>query len=416
MLAHGLVAGEKMEFRTELDLTGYVEPKKYEAKRTGLILPQRTPDRKRAAAGPLSSPAYFDASPKNHKPRRKLSDGYPAYRYSQVAQASQALRLPDPKPVKVHVHADMLRITYTDAAKGRDSGGPEHGGGIRGTVTGFSRASRKRMFEFMASVRNTGSMLFATMTFDDTLAVNSDDWMLACFEAFRKRFERAYPTYKAIWRKEWQDRKSGDYEGMFVPHYHLLIFTGVHYEKHEHDAVSETFTAWAKDAWQQITSSTHEAHSVYGFHVTQVRSRKHAYAYIGKYLGKTENHGVSSGRAWGRIGKFDCSASETISLDADEYIAFRRLIKKWLKTRAAVPGPDAPPEEVEKWLLRTKKQRQFSSRFAKGSSSAGCTIFGLGDTITSGTGECRSDTFGQFMRECQRQISSREVQSGWLPE
>lgn len=376
-------------------------------KRRNLILPDDKRPRNPRISGRLSRPAYFDARLAAKYPRKRLPEGYPAYRYARTATAAQEYRQPDPKPVKVHVHADMLRVTYTDRAKGMDTGGPAHGGGKRGTVAGFSRASRKRMFEFMASVRNTGSMLFLTMTFDDTTAINSDDWLTACFETFRRRFERAYPKWRALWRKEGQDRKSGDYQGMVVPHYHLIVFTGVHYEKAGHEAVCESFREWGALAWQEITGTEDQNHLVYGFHVSPVRSRKHAYSYIGKYIGKTDSHNFTSGRQWGRIGRFDTSSSETFALDPDEYIAFRRLIKKWLRTRAQVPGPDAPPEEVEKWLLREKKQRRYSCRFARGSASAGCTVFGLGDTTASGEPQPLDAPFAQFVFEARRQMRDR---------
>lgn len=383
-------------------------PRKRDEKRSVIMLPEwsRRVNNQRRKRHSLSSVSYFPATSKNRVLRRKLPEGYHSRYYARRAVAAQTLRQRDPQPVKVHVHADLLKITYTDAAKGLDDN-HRRGGGIRGTVAGFSRASRKRMFEFMASVRNTGSMLFLTMTFDDTTAVNSDDWMLACFETFRKRFERAYPHCRALWRKEWQDRKSGDYEGMFVPHYHLLIFTGVHYEKCQHESVSEAFSAWAKDAWHEITSSTDENHIVYGAHVTPVRSRRHAYNYIGKYIGKQESNSLHTGRAWGRIGTFDCTASETFALDADEYIVLRRLIKKWLKTRAQVPSENASPEEVEKWLLRNKRQCAYARRFARGLSTEGCTVFGLGDGDYGGQEYDIFAGYWQFIAECRRQVADR---------
>jgi len=383
---------------------------KHEKKRSELILPPTPPDGK---AVNLSSLAYFPApfAGELRDRRKPMPEGYPYHYYARRATAAQEYRQPDPKPVKVHVHADMLKMTYTDAAKGLDTGsGPAAGGGKRGTVTGFSRASRKRMFEFMASVRNTGSMLFVTMTFDDTTAINTDEWLLACFEAFRKRFERAYPGYRALWRKEHQDRKSGIMVGTFVPHYHLILFMGSHYEKEEQDGKSAEFEQWGRDVWQEITGTDNPAHLIYGFHCTPVRSRKHAYAYVAKYVGKADFHGHSSGRCWGRIGKFDTSASQIFELSGDEYIALRRLVKRWLKTRAQVPAQDAPPEEVEKWLIRDKKQRKYSRTFARGLPSKGCGVFGLGDTVSDGTQIRECTVFLQFIAEVRRQ--SKEAAAG----
>lgn len=393
-------------------------PPKWTDRYNGFILPETPPGVKRDT---LSSPAYFAAqfaakykASVNGSRRSRLSAGYPAYRYSQSATAAQAYRQPDPKPVKVHVHADMLKVKFSDRAKGLpDRGRPETGGGLRGTITGFSRASRKRMIEFMASVRYTGSMLFVTMTFDDGTAVNSDDWMLSCFEAFRKRFERAYPGWRALWRKEWQDRKSGDLTGTFVPHYHLIIMTGVHYEKSEHDAVSDTFKTWGQDAWQEITASTDPNHILYGFHVTPVRNRKHAYAYVGKYVGKTEAHNLHGGRAWGRIGTFDCTVSETFSLASDEYVVFRRLVKKWLKTRAGAAQKTMDAAGLKKHARKVARARAYARCFSRQSAQKGCSIFGLGDTCMDGRPQDIFAGYWQFIAEAKRQAAdSRARESG----
>jgi len=308
--------------------------------------------------------------------------------------------------VKVAVHADMLKIKIPAQARGAKDRSSS-GGGIRGNITGFSRASRKRMIETMASVRNTGGMLFLTMTFDDSVLMDLDSNLLPMFETFRRRFERAYPTWAALWRKEWQDRKSGDFIGTFVPHYHFIIMTGVHYEKQELEALSQSFAAWGKDAWHEITSSSDENHLVYGFDVSPIKSRKHAYYYVSKYIAKQDSKGEFAGRHWGRIGRLDCSVSETFSLEESEYIVFRRLVKRWLKTRCSALPETASEKQKQQHRRRLSAQKNYSRRFAHQSCTAGCTVFGLGDTHTDGTTRSIFAGYWQFIAEAQRQVADR---------
>jgi len=367
------------------------------------------------AGTPLSSPSYFDASPKT---RSKLSRVTIHENAAAFVPETSNKRKRHPKPVKVAVHADMLKVSISSRDRGLKDR-TSTGGGIRGTVTGFSRASRKRMIEFMAQIRNPGAMLFLTMTFDDSVLATLDENLDKMFEAFRRRFERKYPNWSALWRMEEIDRKSGDYVGLVVPHYHFIIFTGENHEKSSLEALSQSFLAWGRDAWHEITASTNPDHIVHGFDVSPLRNRKQAYYYTSKYVAKSSDKSVRTGRRWGRIGGFDCSVSQEIRLDEEEYIVFRRLIKRWLKTRAQVPKQNATPEEVEKWLIRDKKQRAYALRFARGSAQTGCTIFGLGDTTSGENIIGPLDGYNRFIAEARRQVADRRERErgygNWAP-
>jgi len=264
---------------------------------------------------------------------------------------------------------------------------PRQSGGVRSAVVGFSRSSRKRMIEFMAKVRHTGSMLFLTMTYDDISLVRDDLDLKAEFEAFRRRFERAFPTWAALWRIELQERKSGIHQGKSVPHYHLLVFTEEKYEDGYLQTIADSFRSWGAVAWQEITTSYEPAHLTYGFHVTPVRSRKQAYAYVSKYVGKAANDNYEIGRRWGRIGQFDTSASETFVLDDQEHIALRRLIKRWLKN----------------------KNRAYAKRFSRQSSSRGFSVFGLGDGWDGAGPFDLFSGISQFIVEVKRQSLERQI-------
>lgn len=334
-----------------------------------LSLPDRPVKR---VSDTLSGVAYFPASTKVQHRQHTTRETHTARWNMTHVTPAQTRRIALEKPYKVTTYADMVKVETLPVENGvieRDSS--MRGGGLRGTVSGFSRASRKRMIEFMAKVRNQGTMLFLTLTYDDMAWLVKSDAHHSDLEAFRKRFERAYPTWCALWRVEVKTRKSGLLIGHDVPHFHMLIWTNE--STNDPDATAKAFWKWGNIAWHEITGSAAPEHLEYGFHVTALKSRKHAYSYVSKYVAKQDDDDLEIGRRWGRIGNFDTSAGEVFRFNQDEYIEFRRLVKRW---------------------LRSKNQR-YSRRFARQSSGKGCTIFGLSDTIA---GSDRSLLF--YASEC----------------
>lgn len=272
-------------------------------------------------------------------------------------------RVHQPRQYELSAHAGLLKIR----ACHHTTQAPQTA--IRGAVRGFSRAARKRMIEFMASIRNEGSMLFMTLTYPDILPLDDPDCWKRHFENFRDRLEHHYPEFRAIWRMELQDRKSGESEGAIAPHFHLLLFMPAIPDT-ALDLAAETLQVAFVQMWHAVIETYDEKHLEHGCHISPVRSVKHAMKYVSKYIAKEEQDSYEFGRRWGRIGKFDTSASVTILLTQDEYVLFKRLVRKWLKSRAK----------------RTNKKtgevtyNQYHKRFARQSCWKGCAIFGMGDT------------------------------------
>lgn len=329
--------------------------------------------------GHLSSPAYFPASPKSLKHRLKRNPDirqYTARRALGMVQPAQNRRIPHEQPAHVAIHRDMIKMTMPDYANGKKA----RPGADRGVIRGFSRASRKRMIEFMASIRGaTGDMYFVTMTYDDWSWLRKPTDHHDDFEAFRKRFERAFPNWRAIWRVEVKTRQSGILTGSKVPHFHLLIFTGRNDDDATKEANSEGFRAWGVRVWGEILQTQNPSFEKYGYHVTPVRSRKHAASYVSKYIGKVDDDDISCGRRWGRIGQFDTRSSERVLLAYDEAIELKRLIRRWLRNKGAATPPPTNPKEYKKWLQRLKASRKLAANFARYQAASGFTVFGLGD-------------------------------------
>lgn len=252
------------------------------------------------------------------------------------------------------VHAGMLKIKHS-----QQPGMAQFGqtlGGRRGVVKGLSRASRKRMIETLASIRQPGSLLFMTLTYPDLFPADSAVWHRN-FEAFRDRFENNYPNWRAMWRIETMERKSGDKTGEVAPHWHLIVFVP-QMEQSALEALATVAQDEIRQHWYEIVASGDEKHLEHGADVAPVRSIRHAMKYVSKYVAKTSLDGMQIGRRWGRIGQFDTSESIKVSLTLNEYVAFKRLVKQWMR----------------------KRRGKFAKKFARLSPSKGCAVFGMGDT------------------------------------
>lgn len=322
------------------------------------------------ARDPLTSRAYFDAV-----------DLTPATKPMQAEKERAELNHAFGFHFHVAVHADMLKIKSL-ANLGSRVDPMNGGGGLRGQIVGFSAASRKRLIEFMASVRYDTQLVFLTVTYPDRFPVDDIETWNGHLEAFRRRFERRYPLYRGIWRKELKERKSGEFKGMLAPHWHFIVFTDISgtpqieiemIESHGKliertvSPVSKMIEKWAKRAWFEIVDSGDEKHAQHGAFAVAIRNRRHAYKYISKYVAKEDSDGFAVGRRWGRFGDFDTTASRTAIMSQQEYVEFKRLVRRWLKAR------DRASEK--------KAAAPYHKKLARRPADKGCTLFGLGDGL-----------------------------------
>jgi len=99
--------------------------------------------------------------------------------------------------------------------------------GRRRTVSGFSPAARLRMLRTVATVQweRVKASLFITLTYPDSVCRRTSDERNRDRYQFLRSMERYLgKEVGALWRIEWQKRKSGALKGTTVPHVHLIVF------------------------------------------------------------------------------------------------------------------------------------------------------------------------------------------------
>ncbi len=98
-------------------------------------------------------------------------------------------------------------------------------------VKGFTRAARLRLLKEIAVIdwRKAGRCLFVTLTYPDTIGCPTYKERTTQRTLVLRRIEKYLGRQvSALWRTEWQDRKSGVRKGQLMPHLHVLLF-GVAY-------------------------------------------------------------------------------------------------------------------------------------------------------------------------------------------
>ena len=186
--------------------------------------------------------------------------------------------------VKIEIQGRLVKTKLRYLRQGRA------GGGRRGAIREFSRASRRRLLQLLARLEFRGA-IFITLTFPGP-ALPSPAQAKAALFAFLKRLGRRYPGLSCVWRFEWESSGERDYH----PHFHLLVFGADFIPKEE-----------VTRLWGEILG----VEALWATRVERVRSFRGVMSYAAKYLGKaglvydaylSAQYG-SLGRVWGVWGR-----------------------------------------------------------------------------------------------------------------
>jgi hypothetical protein len=249
-------------------------------------------------------------------------------------------------------------------------------GGLRGKVGAFTRASRKRMLERVASVREVEPGVFITLTYPDNFP--SDERVWARDRAvFVQRLLYKFPTARGVWRKEIKTRLTGELNaGKRAPHYHLIVW-GIPNTSGEWllDLIQ-----WVSAAWFATHGIDHAAQGRAGTRVEMIWDMRHALRYTAKYCAKTDGAeeidlygGLEKfGRHWGTFGTLDTSQSFECWLSYEQLIELRRMAARWLKSRKS-----------PYWRRVSRMHKGFS-------------VFGLGDTNEFGKTDLFATVFSML--------------------
>jgi hypothetical protein len=204
-----------------------------------------------------------------------------------------------------------------------------HGRGIRDRVKGFSRTSRTNLLRRLASINTTafkgfrGRMIFVTLTYPRKY---SEDPKLCKrhLKALRKRLQREFEPFAAIWRLGIQKRGA--------LHFHLLLFVGPSV-----GSVGE-LRRFISSAWYEVTGEVSEGHLRTGTRVEAVKRWKQATSYVERYMAKPEEfpEGLQTGRIWGIWNEELLPVRwETVQVSLRDAFKIRRIYRKLARRKGS---------------------------------------------------------------------------------
>lgn len=176
-------------------------------------------------------------------------------------------------------------------------------GGVRGVVSGFSDASRRRLrlrllrvgwSDYLADSKRVASAraLFVTLTYPGSFSLQPAEWKRH-LKAIRQRLERSahFRPAGVIWKLEFQARGAC--------HFHLVCFFPALVDV-------RLFRAWLLRAWYAVVGSGDSRHLRRGVHCIPLYGSPQAVVrYLAKYISKGLDlpdyleAGASTGRVWG---------------------------------------------------------------------------------------------------------------------
>lgn len=193
----------------------------------------------------------------------------------------------------------------------------QKGGGKRGKITLFSRASRRRLMQTIAKTKKSALPVFITLTYPGEWSKDAKRWKRD-LRVFWMRLERRFPHISAVWKLEFQKRGA--------PHYHLLVW-GAEYAP---------LLLQVGRLWYEVVGSGDERHLLAGTRVEKVRDWRGVMSYASKYLGKLEVSTSEVGRFWGVMNSEFIPWADlvTCSLTDKEAYNFIRLLRRFMGIRS----------------------------------------------------------------------------------
>ena len=236
---------------------------------------------------------------------------------------------------------------------------------LRGTVKGFSAASRRRMIEQCAKM-GKAVPIFVTLTYGADYPEDPAIWKKH-LEYWGKRLVRYDSSLSAIWRLEPQKRGA--------PHYHLLVYAADGKRPFlPHD--------WVAKSWSEVLGEySNDEHLKAGTRVEALRSCRGAAFYAAKYCAKLPEDDDfppewdAAGRLWGSFNKKRLPIAKQFEMvlhSEQEQMAVLFLMKdlyknSFIESKAkALEAEGCPPEEsrtvaLSEWKSICEENEHFGN-------------------------------------------------------
>jgi len=288
---------------------------------------EKGPDRKFEATPWLSTACIRDIflhTEERHK--KRLIENFKQSRVQNDNNCTEYLK----------VYPNMTEIRPKNTMKNTNF---KRGGGRKKEITEFSRKSRRNFIKFLCKISEPVE-LWQDFTFADDIMTGKTtsqrrDISNKALNRFRRVIKNKYPSMWAIYKREWQSRKSGNLSGEYIPHFHMFIV-----EKNKSENFNYMLLALDLALiWVQCTKTAEFEKALrvarHPRSYRLIENQKHAMFYASKYVVKADEFKTdeSIGRSWGTIGNIKTENPKIVELTYDEAVHYKRVARKTLHKR-----------------------------------------------------------------------------------
>jgi hypothetical protein len=166
-------------------------------------------------------------------------------------------------------------------------------------------------------------MIFVTLTYPRKYP-EDPELCKRHLKALRKRLQREFEPFAAIWRLGIQKRGA--------LHFHLLLFVGPSF-----GPIGE-LRRFISSSWYEVTGKVSEGHLRAGTRVEAVKKWKQATSYAERYMAKSEEfpEGLQTGRIWGVWNEELLPVRwETVEVSLRDAFKIRRIYRKLARKKGS---------------------------------------------------------------------------------
>jgi hypothetical protein len=207
----------------------------------------------------------------------------------------------------------------------------------RGKITSFSRKSRSRFIKKCLRKLHNPNACF-DFTFPDEFfdGVPADQIGRKTYIHLKKLMQWAERKFKtgALWKREYQHRKSGKNFGKYLPHFHVLVW-GL--SAKDVEVIGPQIMRKHVQMMKLSSAAAHEKAlkvAVNRASYRYLKQGRHAVKYVTKYCTKEQKYETDQtlGRLWGEIGDVAEAAPEYVPLNERQSVDMRRIIRRYFNS------------------------------------------------------------------------------------
>ena len=233
-------------------------------------------------------------------------------------------------------------------------------GGTKNKIIEFSRKSRRNFIKLLCKL-NELVELWQDFTFaDDIMAGKTTqqrrDISNEILNRFRRIVKEKYPDLWAIYKREWQSRKSGNLTGEHIPHFHIFIAVRNRPDDFEYISLAlDLALIWVRcTKTEEFSKALHVARHPNSYRL--IKNQRHAMSYASKYVVKSDEFKTeeSIGRSWGTLGDVRKSRPKIMEVTPEEAVKFKRVLRKKVKKNKGLKKSLGRPETATFVIIQEK--------------------------------------------------------------